>query len=353
VDPANVPKASRYSDKNCSNCHGERVPSAASVEQARQLVSQGGEHQTMPVWGQVLTDAQLNALVAYTLSAAKGTSLEAGQQAFQQNCAACHGEFGEGGPNPSRAGDIIFPISTGEYLKTRDDFTLRSIISQGQPNFGMSPFGSAFGGPLDDETIDAIVAFIRAWENNPPVELPPEIAVSADTVSLDAAQIYGDLCAQCHGEQGEGGIGLSFQDPQFHADRTDQQLFDSINIGHGATAMIGWGDVLSADQIQQLVGVIRQFKSTQPELQPTTATRFRDVYCFYQICSHGSWDGTGAIADVMNSGNHARDYPGCGKTVSAKAAGTQSMVIMPPAGKLPDAKIQAILDWIAAGAPEN
>jgi mono/diheme cytochrome c family protein len=90
-------------------------------------------------------------LVKFTLSAAEGTSVEVGQQLYSQNCASCHGEFGEGGSNPTRAGDIILPISTAESQKTRDDFTLRSIIAQGQPNFGMSPFGSTYGGPLDDE----------------------------------------------------------------------------------------------------------------------------------------------------------------------------------------------------------
>ena len=125
----------------------------------------------MPVWGDVLTPEQLDALVTFTVAAAEGTSVEVGQELYGQSCAACHGEFGEGGPNPSRAGDIIFPISTAEYLKTRDDSTIRAIIAQGQPNYGMSPFGSAFGGPLEDEDVDAVVAFIRSWEADPPVEL--------------------------------------------------------------------------------------------------------------------------------------------------------------------------------------
>ena len=62
-----------------------------------------------------------------------------------------------------------------EYLKTRDDVTLRNIISNGQPNFGMSPFGVEFGGPLEGEQISAIVDYMRSWETNPPVDLPPDI----------------------------------------------------------------------------------------------------------------------------------------------------------------------------------
>ena len=131
------------------------------------------------MWGEILTDEQIDALVAYIVEAAEAPDLVAAQALYQQNCASCHGDLGEGGVNPARAGDIIAPISTAEYLRTRDDQTLRAIIAQGQPNFGMSPFGDSFGGPLNDEQVDAIVAFMRAWEANPPVDLPPEVSDSA------------------------------------------------------------------------------------------------------------------------------------------------------------------------------
>ena len=86
----------------------------------------------MPVWGEVLTEDQLDALVSYTLGASTGAPLSLGQQLYTQNCASCHGDFGEGGLNPARAGDIIAPISTAEYLKTRDDATLQAILAQGR-----------------------------------------------------------------------------------------------------------------------------------------------------------------------------------------------------------------------------
>jgi mono/diheme cytochrome c family protein len=365
TEPASVPEGATLFRSNCSTCHGERIPRAQDVAAAKEIIARGGEHQTMPVWGQALTAQQLDALVTYTLAATQGTSIEVGQQLFSQNCAPCHGQFGEGGPNPTRSGDIIFPISTAEYLKTRDDFTLRQIIAQGQPNFGMSPFGSAFGGPLDDDEIDAIVSFIRAWQDNPPVELPPEVQVAVqDTLSLDASQIFSDLCAQCHGPAGEGGIGPSFQNPQFQATRSDEQLFNAINLGHPAEPMIGWGDVLSAEQIQSLVQLIRQFKSTgaRPTAQPGAVSFSADILPLLMekcVACHGTlggWDAT-SYQTVMESGDHAPVViPGdiAGSLLAAKIQGTQTEgTIMPPAGKLPEAEIQLILDWIAAGAPDN
>jgi mono/diheme cytochrome c family protein len=334
------------------------------LETARQVIAEGGGHDTMPVWGNVLTPEQMDALVTFAVAAAEGTSAEAGQELYSQNCALCHGEFGEGGSNPALAGDIIFPISTADYLKTRDDFTLRSIIAQGQPNYGMSPFSSTFGGPLDDEQVDAIVAYLRSWEANPPVELPPEVEISVETVSLDTQEIYDQLCAQCHGEDGEGGLGPSFQDRKFQAARTDTQLFDTINLGHDATAMIGWGDVLSADQIQQMIELIRQFRTSPGGSEPSqeVVSFSADVMPIFEAeCAacHGSlggWDAS-TYDSVMETGNNAPVIiPGdAGNSLLAqKMNGTQTIGnIMPPAGLLPEDEIQVILDWIEAGALDN
>jgi mono/diheme cytochrome c family protein len=364
VNPANTPEGEDLFETNCASCHGERIPAAADVESARQIIAEGGGHETMPVWGDVLTPEQLDALVTYTIAAAEGTSIEIGQELYLQNCALCHGEFGEGGANPSRAGDIIFPISTADYLKTRDDFTIRSIIAQGQPNFGMSPFGSAFGGPLDDEQIDAIVAFMRSWQDNPPVELPPEIEINVDTISLDTKEIFSQLCAQCHGPNGEGGLGPSFQDRRFQDSRTDTQLFDAINLGHEATAMIGWGDVLSAEQIQQLVELIRTFSASQTSGQPSTGeVSFSDVVMpiFEDECKacHGNlggWDAS-SYDSVMESGNNAPviiPEDAENSLLAQKMLGQQTIGnIMPPAGLLSMNEIQPILDWIDQGAKDN
>ena len=337
------------------------------VEEAREVIASGGAHQTMPIWEDVLTEEQLNALVSYTVEASQGTSLESGQELFAANCALCHGDFGEGGPNPARSDDIIAPISTLEYLQTRDDFTLRTIIEQGQPNFGMSPFGSSFGGPLDGEDIDAIVAYMRSWEQNPPVELPPEVAVQ--NVALDSQQIYADLCAQCHGLDGEGGIGPALSDPDFQADTTDEYIFDSISLGHDATAMIAWGEILSSDQIMGLVNLIRQMEPVEtettsqpgptPPAEPPTFTS--DILPIFEakcnIChgTMGGWDGT-TYESTMTSGNNAPVViPGDPENslLAQKLLDTQTIGnIMPPGGKLPDSEIQLILEWIRAGAPE-
>jgi len=360
VDPLGNPQVEADFRQYCSSCHGGRVPRTPDIETARRIIVEGGAHETMPVWGEVLTDAQLDALVRYTLSAAEGTSTQVGRELFSQYCASCHGEFGEGGVNPARPGDVIAPISTAEYLRTRDDITLKAIISQGQPNFGMAPFGTSFGGPLEEDQIDAIVAFMRSWEANPPVELPPEIETGG--VAVAGEEVYLDLCAQCHGDQGEGGIGPALRAAEFQRNNSDQEIFDSISLGHPATPMIAWGEVLTSDQIWELVEVIRSLSGTEDGAATGPPTFVNDVLPIFEdscIVCHGSlggWDGSTYEA-ALGTGDHSPVIiPGDpdNSLLVQKMLGTQTVGdIMPPAGLLPDRQVQVIIDWVEAGAPES
>lgn len=360
ADPTSTPDGKVLFERYCAECHGQRIPPVIDASTAREVIASGGSHETMPVWGDVLTAEQLDALVSYTLAAARGAPLELGQRLFAANCSLCHGDFGEGGPNPARADDIIAPISSAEFLKTRDDATLRAITSQGQPNFGMSPFGTAFGGPLEDDEIDAIVAFIRSWEANPPVELPPEVV--ARGLSIQGPEIYTELCAQCHGEDGEGLIAPSLIAPMFQSRNTDQMIYDTISRGHRATAMIAWGEILTADQIWQLVGFIRQLSiadTVGPAGAPSFTTDVVPIFRAKCAACHGllgGWDAS-TYQSVMQTGdNKPVVIPGDvdNSLLAQKILGTHRIgAIMPPAGALPRGELQTILDWIAAGALDN
>jgi mono/diheme cytochrome c family protein len=345
-------------EANCATCHGSLVPTASDVETARTVIAVGGAHEDMPVWGTILTTEQIDALTEYAYEAAQGSPAVVGQQLYADNCASCHGDFGEGGANPVNPVQIISPISTAGYLATRDDTTLRAIINQGQPDLGMSPFGLAYGGPLDEEEVGAIVAFIRAWQANPPVELPPE--VERAPLLGDAAEIYGEFCSQCHGDRGEGGIGPEFQSDEFHATKTDEQLYTIIDLGHPATAMIAWGEVLTAEQIETLVEYIRSLRDGGDEPPPTDEVSFsRDVMPLFQqycLACHGSSGGWSAAdyRSVMESGDNAPVViPGdaAGSVLGQSLLG-EGRALMPPQG-MPDEAVQIILAWITAGAPDN
>jgi mono/diheme cytochrome c family protein len=349
--------------QHCASCHGDKVPRAPDTESARKIIASGGAHITMPVWGDILTAEQLDALVKYTVESGKGSGPAIGANLFAENCADCHGTSGEGGPNPTRPGDIIAPISSAEYLKTRDNATIRNIISQGQPDFGMSPFGAENGGPLDDEQIDAIVAFVRSWETNPPVVAPPADSVETPTPtqappSLTGAQLFAIACASCHGSQGEGGVGPALNTTEFQDRYDDQALFDTISNGHIATPMVAWGDNLNADQIELLVRFIRTLSpdyaaslTFSGSIQPIFEARCQN--CHNSQRARGGWDASSYQAVMTTGDNGPVIIPGnptdsiLARSILGQAA------LMPPLDPLSQSEIQIILDWIAAGAPEN
>ena len=363
TDPASTPDGAVLFSQHCSTCHVASVPSAPDLETARRVIAGGGPHLTMPDWGSVLTPEQLDALSQYAFSAAQGSGVEAGARLYAENCADCHGPFGEGGPNPSRADDVIAPIGSAEYLKTRDDATLRAIITQGQPDFGMSPFGAANGGPLADEDIDAIVTYLRGWEADPPVELPPE--VQAGQTALTGVQVFASVCSRCHGENGEGGLGPALADPQVQLKYDDQGLFDTISLGHEATEMLPWGDILTQEQIEQLVRFIRSLQPVVASPDGVEVSFEADIlpvldeecyYCHNPRRLKGGWDGSTYEA-VMTTGDNAPVVvPGDAQSslLAQKIRGIQAEGDeMPPQGLLDGAQIQLILSWINAGAPDN
>lgn len=210
VNAGAAPQGKPLFSQHCSTCHGDRVPQAPDLATALKIISSGGPHVTMPVWGNILTPEQLDALVKYVLASGSGEGINNGAKLFADNCSACHGQYGQGGPNPGHPGESIIPISSSDFLQTRDDVTIRNIIEQGQPDLGMSPFGSAYGGPLDDIQLDALVAYIRNWQTNPPPELPTPTPTPTITAATPGAvpsfsgqiePIFQEQCATCHNFQ--------------------------------------------------------------------------------------------------------------------------------------------------------
>lgn len=287
---------------------------------------------------------------------AAGFGGPAGAAHYATYCATCHGAFGEGAPNPAQPGDVIPPISTAEYLRSRNDEVIRTAIAQGLPEFGMAAFAVTHGGPLQSAEIDEIVAHIRSWEDAPPVEL--DASVAAAGLSNNAQFLYSELCARCHGTNGEGASDTALADPGFLAGHSDEQLFSSINLGHAATPMIAWGEVLTQSQIAALVEHIRSFDTG---IEPGTPRYTVDVLPIFEVrCAacHGTaggWDAT-TWSSAMSTGNNAPVViPGDADAsiLAQMMLGTHPEgILMPPDGKLPEALLQLVVDWIEGGAPE-
>jgi menaquinol-cytochrome c reductase cytochrome b/c subunit len=161
----------------------------------------------LTIIGAVTTPApQVEGVVAATIP----EKISAGQDLYSINCVECHGPDGEGGEIKGvegLEGVVVKPINSKDEMYTRTDQTLFNIINYGQPDQGMPPFGTAYGGELGPGEIEYIVTFMRyTWDDR--VEVPVEATVGMAIPKLGPdeipsyevyiAPIVKRYCISCH-----------------------------------------------------------------------------------------------------------------------------------------------------------
>lgn len=177
--------------ENCLVCHGEqgqgRVgatlaknwPSIRPDLTIKNVIANGVPGSAMPAWSQEkggpLSEAQIEALVAYILSWESGEPFvyqppatatprppitplpeiegdpNRGALLYDQNCAVCHGADGKGRVGAALARD---------WPAIRPEIPIRNVVANGVPGSVMPAWSQAQGGPLSDQDIADVTAFI-------------------------------------------------------------------------------------------------------------------------------------------------------------------------------------------------
>jgi ubiquinol-cytochrome c reductase cytochrome c subunit len=138
--------------------------------------------------------------VVHPSSAGKSRS-QLGAELFSANCAVCHGERGEGvpEPDPSSAGGIVGqgPPLIGVGAEA-PDFYLRSgrmpLSDPGEQPERRRPFFS-------EREIDALVAYVASFGGGPAI---PDPRPASDRLP-EGKSLYTEHCAGCHQEVAQGG----------------------------------------------------------------------------------------------------------------------------------------------------
>ena len=125
-----------------------------------------------------------------TEHAVQARAIEEGAELFELQCSRCHGTQGTGIPglcpplndryffdsrleemqwSGSMEDYIVSTASSGRITSTRPS----SYPGQGTP--AMPSFSNQFGGPLRDDQIRNIAAFIMNWEESAELVVPPEL----------------------------------------------------------------------------------------------------------------------------------------------------------------------------------
>ena len=181
----------------CSACHGyfgqggvspdvpalKPLAKVLTAAQMRSYIYHGvGESKNpkkpyMPVWGAVISDAQIADLVAYIraglprveyatpipIPTTQGPAV-AGMALFQRyGCENCHGPNGLGGvPNPLSKDKVIPALAGKDFRKEFTDAQIMAIIRSGSV-LGEAPIVSMphWGGIIPDSQLREIVAYLK------------------------------------------------------------------------------------------------------------------------------------------------------------------------------------------------
>ena len=137
-------------------------------------------------------------------------TLNGGRQAYTGSCAVCHGATGDG---KGAFGAALYPDATdlrSADTQEKSDGELFWIIKNGLSFGGMPAYADLY----PDDTIWALVAYIRGLAQNPqanaplriPTPSPDDLAMadphSPDPLARGAATFMAKGCSGCHGPHG-------------------------------------------------------------------------------------------------------------------------------------------------------
>lgn len=206
--------------------------------------------------------------IAREAAAAKveGARFEAGAAAFAKYCALCHGAEATG-----YAADHAPSLVSTTFLASASDEYLARGIREGRPGTAMAPYGKLRGGPLDDEEVNAIIAFLRdrgpAWH-----PLSPK-TVTGDVTRGEA--VYAASCQRCHGTRTDRGDAVHLANIALLSAASDAFLRYAVVHGRPGTPMPVFQGVLGEDEIDNVVALLRSWavppppeRQAPPELPP-------------------------------------------------------------------------------------
>jgi mono/diheme cytochrome c family protein len=201
------------------------------------------------------------ALLAEIGNLPDGATLQTAVTLFAANCVSCHGADG--------LGTGIAPALNDAAVREKTVEEITRVITFGNTGTLMAGWSNI----LAPEDITALVSLVQRWDEIPLGTIPaPDVPIPVTEESLAlGTQLYAANCSRCHGPEGQGTPRApSLNVKSFLTDTSDQAIQQIITLGVPGTAMPTWGDRMTDSDIQAIVGFIRQWEPTAPEVATIT-----------------------------------------------------------------------------------
>lgn len=175
-----------------------------------------------------------------------------GAQIYAEKCAGCHGERGMGdGPQAGQLTVPVPPLGDLSLAQGARPVEWYQMVTNGNIERFMPPFRS-----LDERQRWDVVAYVLS------ISLPQDVL-------SEGKELYGQLCANCHGEEGEGSSQAAGwqQDTSRLASLSLVEMVEIIAYGKGN--MPAYGAELDERQTFALAAYARtlSFETTSTEVQ--------------------------------------------------------------------------------------
>lgn len=186
-----------------------------------------------------------------------GATLQTAITIFSAQCVSCHGADG--------LGTQIAPALNDSLVSQKTTDELNRTITFGSAGTLMASWSNVL---MPDE-ISALVVLVQRWDEVPTGTIPaPDVPIptTAESIAL-GGDLYAANCSRCHGPEGQGTPRApSLNVKSFLTDTSDLAMQQIITNGVPGTAMPAWGTRMNAADIQAIVGFIRQWEPTAPEV---------------------------------------------------------------------------------------
>ena len=119
------------------------------------------------------------------------------------------------------------------------------------------------------EQVASLLALIARWDEVPNGAIPaPDRSLPVTEQSLQlGADLYAQSCSRCHGLEGQGTPRAPSLNVKGYLEQTnDLAMQQIITSGVPGTSMPAWGDRMADAEIQAIVGFIRSWEPTAPEV---------------------------------------------------------------------------------------
>lgn len=266
--------------ENCAMCHGadgrgaqvitisnSDLLAVADEEYLYNTIVNGRGNTAMPGWGQFSSDEMAD-IIAFlkswqdvsarlgSFSASEG-DISSGEEKYHYLCSRCHGIYGQGDTGPA--------IFNRDFLETASDYFLFEMIAHGRRGTAMIGWSTAVSKQvkLAEGDVADVIAFLRHSAANPPDVIYPGPSFGSSEKGI---RLFQDLCAECHGKNGEGTLAPALNNQELLNAATNGYLYATISRGRTGTEMPSWGRgsdkyrTLNTQERHDIVAYLRQWQ---------------------------------------------------------------------------------------------